>query len=112
MFPEIFVDRRNYLFESLYISLDLDKKVLITDGSAAVLHPKYIFNKEPYIIFTYRLMSKVKNNLKKRYYEDLYVAYADNTKLYVPENLDEFKNVIFEIERRKYQNNLNEYPDS
>lgn len=92
--PDVFVDRRNYMLESLYSCLDLTNKVLITRGSAAVLHPKYMFDQEPYVIFTYKLYSRDKINDEAMLAEDLKSCYDNKNKIIIPNSLEELKHIL------------------
>lgn len=95
--PSVFVDRRNYMLESLYSSIDLTEKILITRGSATVLHPKYMFGQEPYVIFTYKLYSSDNIINEARLAEDLISCYIDKCKILIPNSLDEFKNQLLYV---------------
>lgn len=92
--PSVFVDRRNYMLESLYSCIDLTEKILITRGSATVLHPKYMFNQEPYVIFTYMLYSPDNITNEAKLAEDLISCYIDKSKIFIPESITDFKNVL------------------
>ena len=92
--PSVFVDRRNYMLESLYSCIDLTEKILITRGSATVLHPKYMFNQEPYVIFTYMLYSPDNVTNEAKLAEDLISCYIDKSKIFIPESITDFKNVL------------------
>jgi len=99
IFPEVYVDNRKDQLETIYLDIDLNKKVLISIASTAMLYPKYIFDQEPYIIFTYKIYPNVKitafelaqlNLLAS----DLKSSYVNKNKIFIPESLSEFKSIL------------------
>lgn len=55
------VDRDRYYFESLFSALEHpEKKVFLSNISSAMMNMKFIFDCEPYLIFTYRLYDTYK----------------------------------------------------
>lgn len=98
--PDIYVDSRNYFLEAIYAYLNLSDKVLITYGSATVLHPKYLFGKEPYVIFTFNVYSNSGSLFTKKVADDLLKLYSDKNKIYVPNSLDEFHHILLSIQSK------------
>lgn len=94
--PNTYVDQRNYLLESIFSQINLDDKVLITRNSASVLHPKYMFGKEPYVLFTYKLYADNYTNIDK-FASDLKLSYNNKEKIMVPENIEEMKKMLQNI---------------
>jgi len=89
---EIFIDQNNYLFESVYPQIGIESKVLITNHSATVLHPKYMFGLEPYVIFTYKLFE----NPEKwdLFALDLISEYTNESKIFVPNSFEELNDIL------------------
>lgn len=97
-YPNLVIDEENYLLEALYASLILDEKVLITRDSSSVLYPKYMFGKEPTVIFTYRLYedyyrqnADVLDGLSR----NLLSIYSDKSKIFVPKTIGELKDILY-----------------
>lgn len=95
---KIYVDERNYLLESIYSRIDPSDKVFITYKSATVLHPKYMFGKEPHIIFTFNLNKTETNYFNDRVVDDLKSEYSNKEKILVPNTIEEFKSMLKKIE--------------
>ena len=87
------------MVESVYASLDMEQKILITDGSGSVSMPKYLYNQEPYVIFTYQIGSKEEMPSKQRMSENLMNSYVQKNKIYVPESIDEFNEIMKTLSR-------------
>lgn len=99
--PDVYVDCRNYLLEAVYQEIDLENKVFMSDGSATILHPKYMFGKEPYVIFTYNLTNKKPRVMHDKMAADLIATYNDKSKVYIPKSKDDLKKSIMEIEMKR-----------
>lgn len=95
---EIFVDRERYIFEGLYSQLDEpDKKVFISCISTAAIYPKFMFDHEPYVIFTYRLYDTYRQCGVERddwMAEAVRDAYTDKSRVMIPNSFDEFKSML------------------
>lgn len=91
---KVFIDRRNFMVESVYASIDMEQKILITDGSGSVSMPKYLYNREPYVIFTYRIGTKEEMPAKERMSENLMNSYVQKNKIYVPSSINEFNEIM------------------
>lgn len=100
--PEVYVDERNYLLESLYSQLELEDKVFITHGSATVLHPKYMFGQEPYVIFTYKLNVCHEYSFDEKVATDLISMYTDKTKILIPETIEEMQEMIAILDNKSH----------
>lgn len=98
--PEVFVDRKNYLFESLFAQIDLEKKILITWGSSVVMYPKFMFGKEPYVIFIHGIENTFDKYMKPRvelYASDLVKCYNDKKRVLVVESILELRKILKNI---------------
>ena len=106
---KIFVDRERYIFEGLYAQLeDQENKVLLSCMSSATINPKFMFNKEPYIIFTYRLYDGYRQEGVERddwMAEKLIDAYEDKSRIMIPNSMFELnemiENTVFRIRSGK-----------
>lgn len=90
----VFVDQRNFLLESIFLHIDLNDKVFITQNSAVVLHPKYMFNQEPYIIFTYKLYPVDGSVFSEKMATDLRSMYQKKDKILIPETIEEMMHML------------------
>lgn len=80
----IYVDNENYLFESNYEQMELNKKIFILRNSSIALNPKFMYGKEPFVIFTFRLYQYYHQNGEwktERYASDLMSIYKDKNGL-------------------------------
>lgn len=87
-------------FEILCMKNNYDDKLLISCMSSAVFTPKLLFNQEPTIILLYRLLNKWRKNTSE--YDDqlvdaLKAVYSDKEKIFVPNNILELNNYLFNI---------------
>lgn len=95
LYPEIYIDNRKYQLEALYSQIDLNDKILITRVSSAVFYPKYMFNAEPYIIFTYKLSPKnVNNDAMDKLVASLKELYINPLKIHIPHSYDDMRDFI------------------
>jgi len=99
IFPDVYVDNRKDQLETIYLDIDLNSKVLISIASTAMLYPKYIFDQEPYIIFTYKLYPNVditafSLSQLDQLVSDLKYLYSNKNKIFIPESLSEFKSIL------------------
>ncbi len=86
---------------------------MISGFSAAALNPKFVFDKEPYIILTYKLFEKglmdemthlPYNQQEEMLGKMLLDAYREKSKIYLPETLEELIENLHEI-NEKIENN-------
>ncbi len=98
----IYVDRDKYLFEGLYVQTkNRNNKVLISCISTAAINPKFMFDEEPYVIFTFRLYDGYRQRGVER--DDwmanaLISAYKDKSKVKIPNSVYELEEMIQEIQ--------------
>ena len=96
-YPNLVIDEGNYLLEALYASLTLNEKVLITRDSSSVMYPKYMFGKEPTVIFTYRLYEdyyRQNSDMLDGLSRNLRSIYSDDSKIFVPKTPGELKEIL------------------
>ncbi len=85
--------------EVLYLNLDVEKKILITVNSTAVVTPKLIMDKEPIIILLYKIMNKNSTNDANQdvFFHNFKKTYRDKNKFQIPENKNELINILDKI---------------
>lgn len=97
-----YVDTNNYLFEAFPISQDFSNKVLISRFSTGVCMPKFIFDQEPILIFTYKLFNiykKIGNIPVDEFMERFRDCYSEPEKIMVPASELEFKLMLKKAQR-------------
>jgi len=89
--------------ESLILTMDCGNKYFVSSMSTAMLTPKLLFNEEPYLIFTYKLLDDhlkkflCDDALRNRYYqfiEGVIGLYSDKTRCAVPDDMEELRVVV------------------
>ena len=82
---------------------DIENRVIISISSTALITPKLMCDKEPYLIVLAKLYAK---ELKKIYternyydklielFEQVKVLYRDSNKVFIPESMDELKTIL------------------
>ena len=96
------------LFEVEVLMNDVSSHVFISPFSSIAFLPKFIFDKEPYIIFLYKLMkidvdkfmSISNETLSKFIFDNLTNRYSDSRKIIIPETYEELDNFLFEYKRK------------
>lgn len=95
------VDCVNNLWELECIKNISDEHVLISFYSSAQFSPKLIAAKEPYVVFLYKLFLNRYDSKECILFEkmiDLFKkSYKDSSKILVPENTEDLKNLLKEI---------------
>lgn len=87
------VDDGKNIWELLCMEQIDNNFLLIAYFSTAQLMPKFLADKEPFIIFTFNLYPKVKENLYINYCDlvnSLRDSYKNKERIYTPETLDEY----------------------
>ena len=101
-----YVDRTNfYPLEFLFHEIeDMDHRVLISSLSAALLNPKLMFDKEPYLVFLFQMFEfdslEAYSNMKKTV-DSLRETYREPSKVICVQNMFELRGVLYEIEKRE-----------
>ena len=105
---EIFVDRQHYIFEGLFAQLPKkDQKVIVSCVSTTAMNPKFMFNEEPYVIFTYRLYDDYRQHpveCDDRLSGILMDAYQDKSKILIPNSMRELSTMVRRIYRETAAN--------
>lgn len=100
---QVYVDREVYHFESQCTQMDMSKKIFISNVSTAMMYPKFIFDQEPILIFTYKLypfyimFGSERDDL---YVQDMVDTYSDPSRVYIPNSMGEFSQMLEEAYRR------------
>lgn len=99
--PQVYVDREVYIFEGLYAQLTQpEEKTLVSCVSTAALNPKFMFGREPYIIFTYRLYNPDPPcGIERDQWmaQAVMDAYTDKSRVMIPDNFDQLGEMIRKI---------------
>ena len=98
-------------FELLCADENLEDKIFITSFSTTLFNIKYLFNKEPNVILIYKAMGLPTKDWFKKSEEEsdaimrkfLIDAYEKKGRVFIPENVQEFKDVL----ERIYNENKN-----
>ncbi len=89
--------------ELLLLSMDCDNKIFVSTLSTAMLTPKLLFNKQPFLVFAYKLVDEHTAKYlpgqaqRQKYYdfiEGVMAEYDDKTRCATPETMDELREVV------------------
>lgn len=76
-----------------------DNHVLISINSSALCSPFNIFKKQPYVIFLYKIAEMdIFNNIFNETIDIFRKQYLQPNKVFIPESIEEFKNILYFIE--------------
>ena len=99
------VDRRNALWELLCATQLTDEHVLLGNFSTAQMMPKLLFDKEPTLIFTWRLyktpLSRERKEGLEALLEHIRGAYRTPEKVFDVSSVEELREVIGQVFRQK-----------
>ncbi len=87
-------------FEALLSDIDTENFILITTDSSATLTPKYMFDKEPYVIYLYHLTrNRTDSDILNRdkLVQNLESLYQNKGRIFVPKSLGELEAVLRSI---------------
>lgn len=93
------IDNENNMWELLCKEQINSNFLLIGYFSTAQFLPKFIADKEPYIIFTFKLYAGIKNDICKNYCdlaETVKSSYRNSGKIFIPETFEEY---CYDIEK-------------
>lgn len=78
-----------------------DEHVLISVCSSTQIMPKVLFDKEPWLIFTYKIFDlKNRDIVEKRFYpiiRKIRQEYRADSKIFEPDSLEELANILYKI---------------
>ena len=86
-------------FEIIMNSFAMSNKILLSIFSTACFSPKQIMNQEPYVIFIYKILKKY-FQIDEKYLQtidDLREEYSDKNRIFVPNSIDELKEILHKI---------------
>ena len=99
VFPE---DMSNDLWELICARQITDNHVLISGYSTAQFSPKFLYNKEPWLIFIFKLYTGFFNDQKiesmQEVIERIRNGYENKEKLLIPKNVEELKEALVKID--------------
>lgn len=98
-FKSIRYDCDNYPWEVICANQITDKNILIGVFSTAQFSPKQLYDKEPYILFLFILLSPTNISIDEelKMYELLKTSYRHPEKIYLPKSIQELREVLKEI---------------
>jgi hypothetical protein len=92
----------NDLWELICARQITDNHVLISGYSTAQFSPKFLYNKEPWLIFTFKLytgfFSDQKIESMQEVIERIRNGYENKEKLLIPKNVEELKEALVRID--------------
>lgn len=82
--------------EVILMNGDFDKKILVSTASSACITPKILFDKEPVVIFLYRLMSDYRtiNTKEDEFLQRFRWTYRQPERFFIPNDKYEFQLII------------------
>jgi hypothetical protein len=95
--------------ESLLLSMDADSKIFVSPMSTAMLTPRLLFGKVPFLVFTYKmLMGPILAHVGDEAHLGRYIAFVNNfiaaypdpSKCAAPGSIGELKEVLFAFSAR------------
>ena len=92
---KLYFDRDAYYFDALNIKVDFTDKIIVSLYTSTVMNCKTVFDREPYVIFLYKLIPLYYEddrfrNIADKYVSDLTEAYSDKHKIVVPDSIYEY----------------------
>ena len=97
-YESIDMDTVNNMWELECIETITDEHILLSFFSTVQFSPKMIANKEPYVIFLYKLFLTRLDGNEIPWFDEMICQlkekYSDSSKIFVPENLEELKQII------------------
>lgn len=97
-YENVDMDTTGNMWELECINAINDDHILMSFFSTVQFSPKMIANKEPYVIFLYKLFLKNLNGTEIPWFEEmigqLKEKYSDSGRIFVPENIEELKEII------------------
>ncbi len=76
-----------------------ENSILIANISTAQFTPKLLYNREPYLIFLYKLFGDCENNFYQweKFLYQFKKSYSAENKIYIPESMEEFRFILERI---------------
>lgn len=96
-YGSLMVDSRGYSWEVACANSISESSVLIGFYSTAQFTPRLLYDKEPYLVFTYKMLKGVDSGIDIVYADEMVhrlIEIYGEGKIYVPETLDEYKKIL------------------
>lgn len=97
MYYSLTIDSRGKSWEVACVDSILDSTVLIGFYSTAQFTPRLLYGKEPYLIFTFKMLDGVKSGIETDYAVEtirrLSKLYSSE-KVFIPETIEEYKTIL------------------
>jgi len=98
---DIRYDNNGAQWETICVRKLHDSNILVGIHSTALVSPKLICNKEPYVVFLYKVFGFQDEEKLNTFVGKIKNMYADKEKVFVPENLDELSEILLTIQSRR-----------
>lgn len=100
IYKEFELDQSDRMWELFVATVDMDKKILISSHSSALFTPKIIFDKEPFLVFLYKLyddefMQKNWNNIETMI-DNLRNEYMHKERIIIVKDFDCLEKVVLD----------------
>lgn len=92
-FNNIDIDRNSMMWEMMCYKIISEDKILLGKYSTAQITPKLLYNKEPFIIFTYYLYEK-KNEKIENAINSIRNIYTKKERVFTPKSFEELEKVL------------------
>lgn len=93
------IDRGKYTAESIFNNIDIDNKILVMYGSSTAMFTKKMLDKEPYIVFVFRMFHQYDEQgdiVAEKYAKKIIGLYKNKNKIAIPNNMYEFERILQE----------------
>ncbi len=80
-------------WELTVLNTDMNKKILVSINSSAIITPKLIYDKECVCILLFKLLTHNPTKIEYDYFTKIIETYRDKEKVYIPETWDEMERV-------------------
>lgn len=88
------IDLTNILWELIINKIDISEKILIGNFSTAMITPKILFDKEPTLIFLYKIFDIKNQDYYDEIVEKIKMKYSNGDKILIPQNMEELKWIL------------------
>ena len=88
------IDKDETLWEIKLIDINIESSLLITLNSTAVMTPKLLYDKEPWVIFAYRLVGNRPSEQFEQVIDQLIESYADKRRICIAKDWEQFQRFV------------------
>lgn len=85
---------KGQMWELKVLNMDINNICLVSSYSTALITPFILYKKQPYLLFTYKLLGSEINDKLDIVVERIANKYDDKNKIMVPKNISEYKECI------------------